>query len=122
MQREKSIVESKVKEYSKVTPEDVEVSKTKVTLAETTVSKAQTEKAKADTKVNDAKADLAIAKNTQADKENAVNTAKQAVKELKTGTTNVQVLEQEKAGKVTERDKAQVAKVAGESKVKSTQI
>ena len=121
-QREKSIVESKVKEYSKVTPEDVEVSKTKVTLAETTVSKAQTEKAKADTKVNDAKADLAIAKNTQADKENAVNTAKQAVKELKTGTTNVQALEQEKAGKVAERDKAQVAKVAGESKVKSTQI
>ena len=121
-QREKSIVESKVKEYSKVTPEDVEVSKTKVTLAETTVSKAQTEKAKADTKVNDAKADLAIAKNTQADKENAVNTAKQAVKELKTGTTNVQALEQEKAGKVAERDKAQIAKVAGESKVKSTQI
>lgn len=121
-QREKSIVESKVKEYSKVTPEDVEVSKTKVTLAETTVSKAQTEKAKADTKVNDAKADLAIAKNTQADKENAVNTAKQAVKELKTGTTNVQALEQEKAGKVTERDKAQVTKVAGESKVKNTQI
>ena len=121
-QREKSIVESKVKEYSKVTPEDVEVSKTKVTLAETTVSKAQTEKAKADTKVNDAKADLSIAKNTQADKENAVNTAKQAVKELKTGTTNVQALEQEKAGKVAERDKAQIAKVAGESKVKSTQI
>lgn len=122
MQREKSIVESKVKEYSKVTPEDVEASKTEVANAETTVSKAQTEKAKADTKVNDAKADLAIAKNTQADKENAVNTAKQAVKELKTGTTNVQALEQEKAGKVTERDKAQVAKVAGESKVKSTQI
>ena len=121
-QREKSIVESKVKEYSKVTPEDVEESKTKVTLAETTVSKAQTEKAKADTKVNDAKADLAVAKNTQADKENAVNTAKQAARELKTGTTNVQALEQEKAGKVAERDKAQVAKVAGESKVKNTQI
>lgn len=121
-QREKSIVESKVKEYSKVTPEDVEASKTEVVNAETTVSKAQTEKSKVDTKVNDAKADLAIAKNTQADKENAVNTAKQAVKELKTGTTNVQALEQEKAGKVAERDKAQVAKVAGESKVKNTQI
>ena len=122
MQREKSIVESKVKEYSKVTPEDVEASKTEVVNAETTVSKAQTEKSKVDTKVNDAKADLAVVKNTQADKENAVNTAKQAARELKTGTTNVQALEQEKAGKVAERDKAQVAKVAGESKVKSTQI
>lgn len=122
IEREKSIVESKVKEYSKVTHEDVEASKTEVANAETTVSKAQTEKAKADTKVNDAKADLAIAKNTQADKENAVNTAKQVARELKTGTTDVQALEREKAGKVTERDKAQVAKVAGESKVKSTQI
>lgn len=122
MQREKSIIESKVKEYSKVTPEDVEASQTEVVNAETTVSKAQTEKSKVDTKVNDAKADLAVAKNTQADKENAVNTAKQAARELKTGTTNVQALEQEKAGKVAERDKAQVAKVAGESKVKSTQI
>ena len=121
MQREKSIVESKVKEYSKVTPEDVEASKTEVINAETTVSKARTEKAKVDTKVDNAKADLAIAKNTQADKENAVNTAKQAALELKTGTTNVQALEQEKAGKVAERDKVQVAKVAGESKVKSTQ-
>ena len=122
MQREKSIVESKVEEYSKVTPEDVEASKTEMRLAETTVSKAQTEKSKVDTKVNDAKADLAVAKNTQADKENAVNTAKQAARELKTGTTNVQALEREKAGKVAERDKEQVAKVAGESKVKSTQI
>ena len=121
-QREKSIVESKVKEYSKVTPEDVEVSKTEVANAETTVSKAQTEKSKVDTKVNNAKADLTVAKNTQADKENAVNTAKQAARELKTGTTNVQALEQEKAGKVAERDKVQVAKVAGESKVKNTQI
>lgn len=120
--REKRVVESKVKEYSKVTPEDVEVSKTEVVNAETTVSKAQTEKSKVDIKVNNAKADLAVAKNTQADKENAVNTAKQAARELKTGTTDVQALEQEKAGKITERDKAQVAKVAGESKVKNTQI
>lgn len=121
-QREKSIVESKVEEYSKVTPEDVEASKTEVVNAETTVSKAQTEKSKVDTKVNDAKADLVVAKNTQAENKVAVNTAKQAITELKTGTTNVKALEQEKAGKVTERDKAQVAKVAGESKVKSTQI